>query len=400
MQDNRYVLITAARNEEHFIEKTLASVAGQTLRPVRWIVVSDASTDRTDEIVRGYAERFEFIKLLRLDGKHARNFGAQVDAINAGYERLKALDFQFVGNLDADISFDPDYFQKLLSRFEEDALLGIGGGAIQEKSNGNFAPRPTNSVRSVAHAVQLMRRECFEGIGAYIPFPYGGPDWAAEVMARMRGWHVRTFSDLPAFHHRHTGTAGSVIRHMFQQGLMDFSFGSHSAFEVLKCMRRVGSHPLGAAARLLGFAWSTVSGKARLVSAEFVDFLRGEQKARLRAWLRAPFDWCAVLAAEIPQGDDAVAAAEPEQVGVPAAAPAEKLRPHEGRHCEEYDSQSMDEDKQPNSGARGNGGAGCGYFRVAHRDRSMPCSSTGLCASIDHMGSAVSSRQDQFDARD
>jgi glycosyltransferase involved in cell wall biosynthesis len=284
MSNRRYVLITAARNEERFIEETLASVAAQTLRPVRWVVVSDASTDRTDEIVRGYAERFEFIELLRLDGKHARNFGAQVDAINAGYERLKDLDFRYVGNLDADISLDPDYFEKLLSKFEEDPCLGIAGGAIHENWNGEFAPRPTNSVRSVAHAVQFMRRECYDGIGGYIPFPYGGPDWAAEVMARMRGWRVQTFPDLPAFHHRQTGAAGGVVRYMFRQGLMDFSFGSHPAFEVAKCIRRMRHHPIGAAARLLGFAWADLSGKQRLVSRKFIEFLRSEQKARLRVF--------------------------------------------------------------------------------------------------------------------
>lgn len=290
MPDTRYVLITAARNEERFLEKTLQSVAAQTLRPLRWVVVSDASTDRTDEIVRGYADRFAFIELLRLDGKHARNFGAQVDAISAGYDRLKHLEFSFVGNLDADVSLDPDYFTRLLQRFEEDPRLGIGGGFIHERRrDGTFASRPTNSVRSVAHAIQLLRRECYEAIGGYIPLPYGGPDWAAMVMAQMKGWRVQAYPDLPAYHHRHTGAAGSVLRYMYTQGLMDFSLGSYPAFEVVKCLRRMARHPLGATGRLAGFVWANLAGKQRMVSPEFVDFLRSEQKARLRAFLRAPF---------------------------------------------------------------------------------------------------------------
>jgi len=50
--NNLYVLITAARNEEAYIEKTIKSVISQTILPKKWVIVSDGSTDRTDEIVR------------------------------------------------------------------------------------------------------------------------------------------------------------------------------------------------------------------------------------------------------------------------------------------------------------------------------------------------------------
>lgn len=318
MNKRRYVLITAARNEERFIGETLASVGAQTLRPMCWVVVSDGSTDRTDEIVRGYAKRFKFIKLLRLDGNRARDFAAKVRALSAAYEQLKGFDFGYVGNLDADITLDSDYFERLVSRFENDPLLGIGGGAIYENLNGRFAPRPTNSVRSVAHAVHFLRRECYEDIGGYIPLSYGGEDWAANLTARMKSWRVQTFLELPAYHHRRTGTAGSLIRHWFRAGLMDCSFGSHPAFELAKCSRRMWRHPIGATTRLIGFAWASLSGKPRLIPREIVHYLRTEQKSRLRVLLLGPFLRRDRLTARFPQGSATVNPGSAGSVGPPA----------------------------------------------------------------------------------
>ncbi len=46
-----YALVTPARNEEGFIEELIRCVVGQTHLPEKWVIVSDGSTDRTDEIV-------------------------------------------------------------------------------------------------------------------------------------------------------------------------------------------------------------------------------------------------------------------------------------------------------------------------------------------------------------
>ena len=63
-----YVLITPARNEAAFIEQTIESVVAQTARPAKWVIVSDGSTDGTDEIVGRYATSRIFArKLLKTD---------------------------------------------------------------------------------------------------------------------------------------------------------------------------------------------------------------------------------------------------------------------------------------------------------------------------------------------
>ncbi len=281
-----YVLVTAARNEEEHIEKTIRSVFTQTILPRRWVIVSDASTDRTDTIVEKYSQRFAFIQLKRITDDHPRNFAAQANAINAGVVLLRDLDYDFIGNLDSDVSFEPTYFEKLIERFERDSRLGLAGGSIWEEDGGEFKPRKGNRVRSVAHAVQLFRRESFDPLGGYLPLPYGGPDWHAEVSVRMNGWAVQSFPDLKVLHHRPTGAAEGRLRCWYRQGMMDFSLGSHPLFEVAKLSRRLRTRPpvIGAIVRLSAFTWAYCRREHRIVSEEFVRFLRKEQVGRLWPW--------------------------------------------------------------------------------------------------------------------
>src|SRR6266540_152585 len=95
-----FVLITPARNEAKFIELTINSVVTQTLRPVKWIIVSDGSTDGTDQIVLEFTKKYPWIELIRMPERTERHFAGKVHAFNAGYARVADLDFDIVGNLD------------------------------------------------------------------------------------------------------------------------------------------------------------------------------------------------------------------------------------------------------------------------------------------------------------
>src|SRR6266851_4893071 len=84
-----YALVTPARNEAAFIELTLKSVVQQTIRPVRWVIVSDGSTDGTDEIVKKYAAEHDWIELVRAPERSDRHFAGKVHAFNLGYEKVR-----------------------------------------------------------------------------------------------------------------------------------------------------------------------------------------------------------------------------------------------------------------------------------------------------------------------
>lgn len=279
-----YALITAAHNEAKYIENTLRSVTSQTVLPAKWIIVSDGSTDGTDVIVRKYEAAFPFIRLLRRERDSKRDFASKVFALNAGMQLIARKSYRFVGHLDADVSFGPNYFHDLFQKFDEDAFLGLAGGFIFEEVSGQFVPTKGNRIMSVAGAVQMFRRECYRDVGPFLPIQYGGEDWYAEVAARMRGWRVKSFADLEVRHHRPTGIACGLLRSWYRQGLMDYSVGCHPIFEVTRLIRRISYRPffLGALIRLASFVWASLRQEKRMVSPEFVSFLRKEQMTRLR----------------------------------------------------------------------------------------------------------------------
>lgn len=284
MNNMAYALVTAARNEEAYIEKTIKSMIAQTILPEKWVIVSDGSTDRTDDIVKDYMKKNYFISLVRRQGDINPNFGSQVRAINVGIETLKSTKFQFIGNVDADVSFEPTYYENVLDKFILNPKLGLAGGFIYESQRGIFLSRKFNSVNSVAHAVQLFRKECYESIGGYMALPYGGPDWVAEVTVRMKGWEVRAFPEHKVYHHKQGSKARGAIRDSFRQGLMDYSVGSHPFFESIKCLRRAKSKPylVITFSRMAGFLWAYCRREKRSVSPEFMSYLRKEQMGRIK----------------------------------------------------------------------------------------------------------------------
>ena len=280
-----YALATAAYNEEKLIEKVIQSITSQTVLPKKWVIVNDGSSDRTAEIVRKYADRYPFIELYTITEEHPRDLTAQVHAINRGFAQLKNVESDFVGNLDADVTLEPAYFERLLEKFAEDPRLGLAGGFIHEEKEGQFQSRKSNVESSVAHAVQLFRRECLEELGGYRPFTWAGADWYAEVTLRMKGWNVHSIPELRAFHHRPTGKGFGVFKYAYRGGMMDFYMGTHPLFETIKMARRLGEKPyvVAAAVRFSGFLSAYWKRLPRQVPDEFMAYLRKEQMARIRA---------------------------------------------------------------------------------------------------------------------
>ena len=282
-----YVLITPARNEEGFLEQTIQSVIAQTVLPRKWVIVSDGSTDRTDDIVKKYMAENSWIELVRMPEHRDRQFAAKVHCFNAGYSKVLGENFDIIGNLDADITMDEDYFEFLLAKFAAAPRLGVAGTPFVEGLT-SYDYRFT-AVEHVSGACQLFRGECFEQIGGYVPVKGGGIDWIAVTTARMKGWQTRTFLERVCHHHRPMGTAEvGLLKANFKLGGQDYYLGGHPIWQLFRACYQMARRPYvaGGVSLLAGYLWSWLRGMERPVSPDLIRFHRDEQMQRLRQLVR------------------------------------------------------------------------------------------------------------------
>jgi glycosyltransferase involved in cell wall biosynthesis len=283
-----YALITPAWNEESRLHALIQSVIHQTVKPVAYVIVSDGSGDRTDEIVRGYAVQYPWIHLLRLERPAVRHFAGKARAVNAGYGFLKEMSFDLVGNLDADITLPPDYYEFLVAQFATRPRLGVAGTPFIEDPSRPEEHSYAHGGADLSHvsgACQFFRRACFEEIGGYMPIKGGGIDWVAVTTARLKGWETRTFLERTCLHHRTMGTADrGPLRARFRHGQEDFMVGSHPCWHLLRSLFQMRNRPfiLGGVCLVLGYGWAWASRKPSPIPQELRAFHRREQMARLR----------------------------------------------------------------------------------------------------------------------
>jgi glycosyltransferase involved in cell wall biosynthesis len=283
----KYVLITPAHNEERFIAKTLESVTAQTLLPERWVIVNDGSSDNTANFAASYAQRFSWIQLVQRPPRLDRSFAGKVHSFNVGLERVRSLKFDVIGNLDADLSFDPEYLEFLIGKFAEDPRLGVAGTPFIEDGGYDTARDSFEGENHVAGGCQLFRRQCFEDIGGYIPNPAGGVDWIAVTTARMKGWKTRSFAEKRFHHYRTLGTADrSTIAASFSYGEKDYYLGGSPIWQLFRVAYRATKQPLDGLALLLGYCWAAIRRVKRPVTRDLIRFHRREQMNKLRAIFR------------------------------------------------------------------------------------------------------------------
>ena len=286
--DRKYVVITPARNESAFIEKTLDSMIRQTVLPERWIIVNDGSTDDTAEKVQPYLAEHSWIRLVNLPVRQERHFAAKVNAFDAGRANIGDVEYSIIGNLDADVSLDNDHFEFLLNEFGKDPTLGVAGTIFREDGGYSSEKDSFEGEAHVSGQCQIFRRECYEQIGGYKPNKAGGIDWMAVTHARMIGWRTRSFREKSFFHHRRMGTAErGRLASSFSYGEKDYYLGGHPIWEMFRVAYRMTKPPYVVDGMALGFGylWAVIRREHRPVSDELMRFHRKEQMRKLRSIL-------------------------------------------------------------------------------------------------------------------
>jgi glycosyltransferase involved in cell wall biosynthesis len=279
-----YVLITPARNEADYIELTIKSVLAQTVRPVRWVIVNDGSTDATAEIVSDYAGVHSWIEMIQMPERQERHFGGKAHAVAAGRQRMAGLQFDVIGNLDADVSFEPDYFEFLMTRFAENPKLGVAGTAFLE---GNLSYNyEMVGIEHVSGMIQMFRRQCFEAIGGYSAVKTGGIDLMAVLTARTKGWETRTFTEKSFVHHRSQGGAlHTGLRGRWHMGRKDYLLGNHPVWEFFRGVYQMQYRPyvIGGLLVLVSYFWHLVRRVERTMPHELIELRQSDQMKRLKS---------------------------------------------------------------------------------------------------------------------
>jgi hypothetical protein len=254
-----------------------------------------------------YAADHPWIELVRLPERRERSFAGKAHAVNAGYARIRHLEFEVIGSLDGDISFERDYFSFLLQKLADHPALGVVGTPFRDNSNLTYDYRFVN-IEHVTGCCQVFRRRCFEAIGGYVPVKGGTVDSIAVISARMKGWKTRTFTETAYLHHRKFGTAeaGALIAH-FRQGAKDHAIGNHPVWEVFRAAYQMTRKPIVVGGVMLasGYFWATLRRMERPVSADLMRFNRSEQMDRLKRFFTG----------RRTSSTQSAGSAEPDQVG-------------------------------------------------------------------------------------
>jgi len=207
MSNRRYVLITPCRDEAAFLQTTIDSIAAQTVKPSRWVIVDDGSTDDTPEILAAAAEKYPYISVITRDDRGGRSVGPGViEAFYAGAESIDLDDYDYLCKLDGDLEIPPRYFESLMEHFEADPWLGTCSGKLFLRYNDELVEERCGDENSVGPS-KFYAVECFKDIGGFVrEVSWDGID---GHMCRLRGWIARSIDepDLRLVHLRRMGSS-------------------------------------------------------------------------------------------------------------------------------------------------------------------------------------------------
>lgn len=277
---SRYVLISPCRDEAAHMRQTLDSVIGQTIRPAKWVIVDDGSTDDSPGILREYASRHDWIEIVTRPDRGRRAVGpGVVDAFYAGYAAIRPEDYEFLCKLDLDLRLPPRYFEILMQRMAADPRIATCSGKAYIEREGGLVYERHGDDTSLG-MTKFYRVSSFRAIGGFVrEVMWDGIDCHR---CRMRGWIACSW-DEPEIRFVHLRPEGSSENGVYngrkRHGYGQYFMGTGFLYMAASALARVNEKPyvLGSLAMLWGWLESALLGKPRYADSEFRRFLRHYQ---------------------------------------------------------------------------------------------------------------------------
>jgi len=279
-----YAIVTPARNERDNLRRLAESVIAQDHRPARWVIVDDGSDDGTAEVAAALACEHDWITVLATeedpddDLAQGRRRGRDLLAFRRGLGALPAPVDVFV-KVDADTSFDRDYFSRLLECFAEQPELGIGGGCCYELSDGSWE-RVKAADSHPRGASRAYRWELLDVVEALEPEL--GWDGVDEVFVELRGFETRGFRDFGFRHHRKVGEREGALRAGSALGRQAWYMGYRPTYVMLRAVYRARENA-ASLAMVWGYATAAVTGAPQCNEASVTQRVRDRQRLRVVA---------------------------------------------------------------------------------------------------------------------
>jgi glycosyltransferase involved in cell wall biosynthesis len=277
----RYAVVTPARNEEVNLARLGAAMVAQTHLPVVWVVVDDGSTDSSLEVVAGFAASHPWVESMQ------RPAAVRDESLADGRRKARDLDAFLLGavplrervdvivKVDADIDFEPDYFERLIGEFEADPLLGIASGTCYEQESGEWVRR-TKAESTVWGASRAYRSDCLADLMALEPCM--GWDGLDEVSVQLRGLRTQTFVDIPFRHNRPEGGRELSSLHQGEAlGAAAWYMGYRPTYITLRALYRARQEP-AAIGMLYGYFRNAVRRVPQCPNRELVRAVRARQR--------------------------------------------------------------------------------------------------------------------------
>ena len=290
MKNHQYIVVTAARNEAAYIENTITSLTAQTVKPLKWIIVNDGSSDDTGKIADRAASEHDWITVIHREDRGFRKVGGgNVDALYEGFDAVADLPYEFLCVVDADLIFGENYFARLFEKFDADKDLGIAGGRVYDLKDGELVKLVCRSEMTFG-ALKCWRRECFEDFGGLVRHP--GWDGLDCYGAMLKGWTTRTFEE-EEMHITHLRPMGSSQKNIYsgrvRRGRGFYLMGAHPLWVLASACFHVTEPPYlaGPFCVMYGFIKATFEGEPRQISNELARFVRSWQLSQMFSFWKA-----------------------------------------------------------------------------------------------------------------